>query len=398
MTEGIMPPPWVRAMAGFAADDGSPRVYYLDLDPNDNGNHVIELALGDGGWSISDVTVLSGAAVTGGKSRLAGFLFDDGTVNGDSRVFFVDGAQHIWQLSGSNGKWDSLDVTNAILESGQTMAPPLPGSSLAGLAEKGALYWVYYIDASQQHVWQLTYNGDWTATDLTAAAAASGEYCAPAASQSFFAAFSCVPGDPQVCFADQYGNIWQIVSLGDGWVPINMTQLAGAPRAYVANQILGLSVSQASYRVYFEYPYDNAGRVGELAFTGNGWQWSDITGEAGAGAAFTGSTVSGFTVPGDDGSNDPRVYFVSPATATVTEHIWELAWLSAEERWGSTDISAAANIPSTLMAPVSLLGDNDDPRVYYVFPSWNGTNLVYYVNEAVWNGAQWVNNGTITAP
>src|SRR5690606_31229442 len=115
--------------------------------------------------------------------------------------------------------------------------------------------------------------------------------------------------------------------------------------------------------------------VHELGWYNNRWNHRDLTADAGAIPAVSGSPLSVITISNDD----PRVYYLG-----VDQHVHELAWKSLTHVWYHTDVSAAGG--GLLVDPDSKLGTttvNSQPLVYYMTAD-------KHIHELKWSDDGWI--------
>jgi hypothetical protein len=134
-----------------------PRVYYADP-----GGHVHELSWWSGAWHHRDLTGELGAPAAASGSALAAMGAGSSS---DPRVYYLDGAGHVHELSWWSGAWHHRDLTGEL-----GSIPAKPGSSLKAMGTGGASDpRVYFLDANSDgsDIRELSWwSGAWHDRDL----------------------------------------------------------------------------------------------------------------------------------------------------------------------------------------------------------------------------------------
>ncbi len=175
------------------ADSGGSRVYCID-----GNNHVREFGWLGAWWIASDLTSTTGAPAAAAGSALASHD------SGGSRVYFTDADNHVHELASLPSGWNTTDLTST------TGAPAAAaGSALASHADSGGSR-VYFTDGNN-HVHEFGWLATgWIASDLTSTTGA------PAAAAGSALASHDFSGSRVYCI-DANDHVRELASLPSGW-------------------------------------------------------------------------------------------------------------------------------------------------------------------------------------
>jgi hypothetical protein len=217
-------------------------------------------------------------------------------------------------------------------------------------------------------------------------------------------------GDPRIYYLatnnktkeDAYNNVCELAWGNGSWKFRDVTTFApGLPVLPGSALAVGIGANK-ELRVYYlavALPGSPLGKVCELSWGGNQWNYRDIAAAAGDNPklpyARPGPALTAIAVNKD---LDPRVYYLSSDDnhPDKNNHVCELSW--GNGGWHYNDITAnslgeparAAASGSALAALVE--SDNLGPRVYYLDTDNHVHELVW-----VWSDGKWHHNGDITA-
>ncbi|MGH8932026.1 MAG: hypothetical protein ACRDZO_15740 [Egibacteraceae bacterium] len=210
------------------------------------------------------------------------------------------------------------------------------------------------------------FQGGWHNRNVTADAAA------PAASSgSRLAGFPVASGDPRVYYLASAGHMRELAYFQGGWHTRDLTADAGAPAASSGTALAGFPDTVGDTRVY----YIASGLVRELAYFQNTWHNSAVVGDAGP-PPVAGSPLAAFPL------GDPRVYYRASG-----DGVRELTFVPDTRpgppsgEWQNRNITGDAGAPpvganSALTAFPNTV--NGDPRVYYVDLANHIQELAYF--------------------
>lgn len=150
------------ALTGYAAADGTMRLFFFDKQP-----HVNQMLWNTKAWSPQDLTQASGiTTVPDPTSGLTSF----GRPDGSAEVYYVDTQHHINQLEWNGLKWTNRDLTMQTTIGNSVVAAPK--TALTSLLIMGGNH-VYYVGTDGQ-VHQIYWNGQtWVNQDLSTPAASA---------------------------------------------------------------------------------------------------------------------------------------------------------------------------------------------------------------------------------
>jgi hypothetical protein len=230
---GAVPARAGAPLAGFTAGGADSRVYYIE----DFGRGVRELAFFNSSWHPRNVGAETGAEPIANFRAMTAF-----TASGaDSRVYYLDSASDVRELAFFNGGWHTRDVT---ADTGAE--PAVPGSALAGFTAGGADSRVYYLDFAN-HVRELAFfNGGWHTRDVSADTGAK-----PAMSQSPLAGFTAGGADSRVYYLDSALHVRELAFFNGGWHTRDVTADTGAVPARSGSALAGFTAGGADSRVYY---------------------------------------------------------------------------------------------------------------------------------------------------
>lgn len=242
---------------------------------------------------------------------------------------------------------------------------------------------VYYL-SGDGHVHTLAWAGgdQWVPLDLTQAAGA------PAADRdSGLAAMGTGENlDPKVYYLSGtgrgVGHVHTLVWVGgDQWVDQDLTQTAGAPAAALGSSVAVGSPIAAIGGGDNSDPHvfvrDTEGHVQQLAWTGSQWVKQELD------VVLFPLPGNGLTAMSTGTNHDPKVYYLSSG-----DEVSSLVWVNDfPVHWDEQDVTRLAGAPSadssTAIATV-VTGQNDDPKVYYFTPEG-------HVQELIWeSGFNWL--------
>jgi hypothetical protein len=248
--------PTFGALTGYERGDLFTTVLYVNPS-----NHVIELALGTGGWSRTDLTTQTGTVNS--SSNPSAFVHWDGK----NSVVFRSSDNHIRELAlPHGGGWSARDLSQEL------GAPATAVSASPTSYSRSDRVSVVLYRSSTNHIIEIARNpdGDWSWVSTLDVSVGS-----PLAA-SDPVGYVRADGSNGVVYRDANGNIWQLTSpMGGSWVAKNLTSEAGAPfaigqpRPYTRPD----GVSAVVYR-------SNDNRVRELRLTATGWQHTALTSDS----------------------------------------------------------------------------------------------------------------------
>ena len=231
---------------------GSQQIVFVD-----RSQHIQELESVDGtSWHVTDVTNLTHTAPSNGTA-LAGFIW---TRAGEEHLVYIDDLRHVVDLfTTPGGSWQSIDLSTT------DKAPLANGNVIVGYEWRinGTAY-IDYIDGSN-HIQELSSSlqAKWTLSDLTAVT--NG----PVANGKALAGYDWIQGGSRIIlYIDTNKHIQELSQLPqENWVGADLTQLTASPLVDDAG-LLGYTWSvHGSQQVAF---VDATHHVEELSYIANG--------------------------------------------------------------------------------------------------------------------------------
>jgi hypothetical protein len=284
-------------------------VYYIG-----SNQHVYQLWW-NGTWHFADVSALAGAPNAAAGTALAVM-----TIDRDVEIYYLGSNQHVYQLQW-NGTWHSADVTAFAGAPNAAAGTPLASQvdTVTNTIE------VYYL-GSNQHVYQLWWNGVWHTADLTVFTGAPNA----AAGSPLVSQIDTILNHPEVYYLGSNQHVYQLWWNGT-WHFADVTALAGAPNA-AAGTALASQVDTVTntIEVYYLGPNQN---VYQLWWNGV-WHTADLTVFTGAPNAAAGSPLVSQI---DTILDHPEVYYIGS-----NQHVYQLWWNGT---WHTADITILASAP-----------------------------------------------------
>lgn len=247
-----------RAVAGYYwSNEDTMQVAYIDI----NG-HIQELVYDDisRGWSINDLTSISGAPQADRSNRSSGGIGGyEWPLAGSEQVVYIDNYAHIQELVNfRNQQWSVHDLTSI---AGGGPLPFSRGGAIAGyIWSSGGTKQVVYIDFAG-HIQELIVGlgQQWSVNDLTSITGA------PRAISGVIAGYDWLDvGTKQVVYIDNAGHIQELVVGPDQqWSVHDLTSITGASAVKFLPKILdfrGTPTNAAGY------PEITAGNVATLSW------------------------------------------------------------------------------------------------------------------------------------
>jgi subtilisin family serine protease len=254
---------------------GSHAVYYVGTD-----QHVHELFWNGSAWSNGDVSAATGAPAASTTAGLTSI------VSGNSHaVYYVGTDQHVYELFWNGSTWTNGDL---IAATGGT-----PSSSTGGLTSivtSPGAHAVYYV-GTNQHVYELFWNGfAWSDGDLTAA---TGGTLSGSASGLTSILISSVAYAIYYIGTDQhvYELFW---NGGPAWTVGDVTAATGGALAASASALTSFLSGSTTHAVYYVGTNQHAY---ELFWNGVAWSNGDVTAVTGNVTA-AGNGITCFTTAG----------------------------------------------------------------------------------------------------
>jgi hypothetical protein len=286
--------------------------------------------------------------------------------SGIDHIVFLGSNQHVYQLR-YNGSWTTQDLTSL---AGAGVAAS--GSALTTFVDSKGNEHVLYLDPSQ-HVHQLYYNGTWSDQDLTAETgntlAASGSHLT-----SFDDEICGLTGGhgQHVVYLGTNLHVYQLYWNGN-WSNQDLTAISGNHLAASGSALTSFDdVPNGGCNEHIFY-LDASAHVNQLYYNG-GWSNQDLTASTGNHTAAAGSSLTGFE--GGDGHN--HVFYLSP-TPQVHQLYYNGSW--ADQDLGGSPASGSA------------LTSFDDGQCHGQHAGYLGANA--HVYQLYYNGS-W-NNQDLTA-
>ena len=262
--------------------------------------------------------------------------------------------------------WDPNDLTE---RSGAPLATSAPMGYWTSLPNEDPHARVVYRTA-EAHIKELsvTASTPWAPKDLSYLTGAPAAASAPSGQ---FNTLAPMPPTARVDYLTTDGHIEELFNEGEGWKPVDLTQIAGAPPAASAPMAF-TTYEQSSNpigRVVYRTP---EGRIEELEVTGSTpWVALDLNSKTGAPTAA--SAPYGYY---DSASSGPRVLYTTDKGQVIDMD-------TASGRWTYTDLTATR--------PGTLLGVGT-PAGYYSNLTTEGltTRIAYrttegHIAEFTWN-------------
>jgi hypothetical protein len=241
----------------------------MDLEYIGSNQHVYQLRYDGTAWHFADLSTTAGTSDAALGSALTSLYYQNGT---SMQVFYVGSNQHVDQLYYSGGLWAGGDLTVA------TGAPnAAAGTTLSSDYNKLAnTLEVEYI-GSNQHVYQLWYNGTvWHSADLSTTAGTSN--AAPGSGLTSF--YNQIANTMQVVYIGSNQHLYQLSYNGTSWSGSDLTAATGAPSA-ATGTVLSSDYNRLANTMEVEYIGSNQ-HVYQLWYEVAGWHWADLTALAGA--------------------------------------------------------------------------------------------------------------------
>ncbi len=290
-----------------------------------------------------------GAAIGGSQDQHVIYrAHAPGTANADGDIHELT---CVW------GRWSHRDVT-----ADASGVAAVEGSSIAAL--RGAPYdaRIYYL-SSDNHVQEVGWIvrsrdpwGDGFSWHRDVTADASGIV---AVKGSPLAAIRGASSWPRVYHLSADGHVHELAWLGSNWSHRDVTADAGAVAATTGSPIAAIIGASMDPRVYY---LSTDGHIHELAWLGSNWSHRDVTADAGAVAAMTGSPIAAIQIEHGLFSWEPHIYYLS-----TDGHIHELAWSGG--KWSHRDVTVDAGAVAAMeKSPIAAMcqGYGSEPRVYYL--------------------------------
>jgi hypothetical protein len=376
------PPPAASgsALTCFAVNGQNSRIYYLD----GNGN-VWELGWNGSNWYAGNVTAQATGAPPPAASRSALSCF--GQSGTESRVYYFDSDDNVWELGWNGSHWYAGNVTAQA-----TGGPPraVSGGGLTCFGWNGTDSRIYYLGPTFTPqtglVWELGWNGtNWFAGNAWAQAAATWQgpgQLQPPASDSALTCFGVNGQNSRVYYFDSSGNVWELGWNGSNWYAGNVWAHAAATwqgpgqlqAAAAGSALTCFGVNGQNSRVYY---FDSSGNVWELGWNGSNWYAGNVWAQA-SGSPLPAAPGSALTCFGVNGT-DSRVYYFDSSG-----NVWELGWNGSN--WYAGNVTAQATgapPPAASGSALTCFGANgENSRIYYLGTDGN-------VWELGWNGSNW---------
>jgi hypothetical protein len=281
-------------------------------------------------WAHADLTVKTNAPPAVKASSLVGYPWPTDNVK---QVSYLDGSGQLHELSIVAGQqWE-----HANLSSIATAPPARAGSALTGYQwTVGSSKQVTYLD-DQYHLIELSVEKGktWKKADPTQDTGAPAAVPGSALSGYQWV----VGGSKQVAYFDSAGHVHELsVELGKNWSAADLTQEATAPAAVSGSALSGYewTAGKSKQVVYL----DVEGHVHELFIVKGGqWEHADLTAKTGASGAAKGSALTGYD-------------WVTGASKQVSYldgvgHLHQLR-VAVGGAWGHTDLTAASAAPGAV--------------------------------------------------
>jgi hypothetical protein len=237
--------------------DGVSAIYYHGPYDSDNLSHLYELRLEGGVWKWSDLTQISGAPWAVYYDTTESYVRSDGI----TAVVFHGGYynSHLFELR-LEDTWKWSDLT-------PTPGTPLPGGGGSAYVRSDNISTVVYTGGSDYHIYELRLESVWVWADLTAAASA------PTNHEGYSRAYRRSDGVSSVIFVPY--NDYHVNELwlgGDGWHHTDLTTQTGSPVAGSYSipfpYVRGDGINAVLYRT-------GVNHIGELRLD-NGWKYFDM--------------------------------------------------------------------------------------------------------------------------
>jgi hypothetical protein len=319
--------------------------------------HVCEFVYDGGGWSLNDLTQLSGAPTAAADSALDGYPTN---FNQQQHVNFISADNHVHELFYAGGRWQHNDLT------GQAKAPNASTNTvLAGYAtEFNEQQHVIFIGPNN-HIVELLYDGSWSHNDLTSLAGAANF---PAAIGFAIDAYVTSFNQQQhVNYVGFDGHVHELVYDGS-WKHNDLTQLTRAPTVAPGSGLDGYS-TQANQQQHVNF-IGTDGSVHELVYDGS-WKHNNLTQLTGAPGPRIGVGLDGYAT---NYNGQQHVNFVG-----LDSQVHELYY---DGSWKHNNLGSLAGASTTFVGPGSALVGyatefNEQQHVIYIGANSHVDELVY---------------------
>ncbi len=242
--------------------------------------HVCEMVY-KGGWSLNDLTQLSGAPAAVVDAALDGYATN---FNQQQHVNFIGSDNHVHELFYDGSRWQHNDLTAA-----GTAADANPITALTGYATEFNQQQHVIFTGPDNHIFELVYNGGWSQNDLTLRARASDF---PAASGSPLDGYTTNFNQQQhVNYVGTDNHVHELYYDGE-WKHNDLTQQAtGAPDVMPGSQLDGYS-TEFNQQQHVNF-IGTDGNIHELYYDG-GWKHNNLTQLANAPGPRINSGLDGY--------------------------------------------------------------------------------------------------------
>ncbi len=254
---------------------GSHAVYYVGTD-----QHVHELFWNGSAWSNGDVSAATGAPAASATAGLTSFVS-----GGSHAVYFVGTDQHVHELFWNGSVWTTGDL---IAATGGT-----PATSTAGLTSidtSPGAHAVYYV-GTDQHVYALFWNGAaWSDGDLTAATGGTLSGSASGLTSILIASTTYA-----IYYEGTDQHVYELFwNGGPAWTVGDVTAATGGALAAPASALTSFLSGGTTHAIYYIGTNQHAY---ELFWNGVAWSNGDVTAVTGNVSA-SGNGITCFTTAG----------------------------------------------------------------------------------------------------
>jgi len=329
---------WFQGVAGFGPrygngtgyerSDGTSAVMYLDGD-----DHVKEISNATGGWTLGDFTALFGGPPAMAESQLSPYVRADGL----SAVVYEGTDRNIYEYALANNTWTLSNLTSILGLQPAITAPAtyVRSDNVSADVFLGTDFHIYELG--------LPRGGQWLVTDLTAATGAPPPRTPPIG-------YVRSDGTNAVVYNTVDNHVIELSLGSSGWIQTDLTAVTGAPpcggtpRPYTRSD----GYSSVVYRAT-----DN--HIDELfLMTGtNTWYWGDETASAGC------SAVALFDPsPFVRNDNWNSVLFLTPDS-----HSYELSLAPGAGHWQCHDLTTMTGAPISESVPEGYVGADRSTNV-----------------------------------
>lgn len=275
-------------------------------------------------------------------------------------VYYIGSNNHVWQLF-YDGVWHNNDITAM---SGNVVAVNAI-SGLSSVVDRSGHFAIYYIGANA-HVWQLFYDGVWHNNDVSAL---SGNPVTPILASPISSLIDS-SGHFAIYYISGDQHVWQLFYDGV-WHNNDITTLSG--NVVTTNPGTAL-VSALDPVGHFAVYYVGINHHIYQLFFDTVWHNNDLNVLAGGAANVTAASALAKAV---DSANHFAVYYIG-----TNNHIWQLFF---DTRWHAYDLNALTGTTVNANAQAGLASVVDPVNHFAVYYVGSNNHVWQLFFDSVWH-------------